>query len=1055
MSELACNVRFYIDSGAGQCMCSCVDAFSGLRACAIVVVGVSGSLPIHSFGTASFLAIDSDGQQRILRIHNCLLCQSSEANDSFNLISVSQVLRTKLTTIQFSTNQSSLSVKHGKRQQTVRFDLIPDDGLYAIDVVPLNASDPRHKQLASVDITVNDTMGLGTNREGTAPKIGCAITKPASRLGSWYMKVLWIGKIVSLAGKTKGFQEGLQDFCDEYIAPLAIPSARRTYQTDNVDDLADLSIRFLGIGSERLKRTIERSIGLSPMIKVDGKTRHRRPIPVPSLNFPPGRWKSGKTPKVDKGIIHNLHQAGIGEVLYMDTFEVDDFSYRYAQAFVDYRSNYGDIIPLRSRSQVGRVFTEFCARNFTPLILIRDNIGEHIGGELLKECLHRSVKSAFICPYRKQQNYAEGYLGRVTALASYGMVYSGAPMFMWIWCIDCAVFINNITAAFYSSENVWATPYELLHNEPFMDTSIVVPFGCGVLVLLNEDERGKFHSRCALMIFAHYTNQHPLYTYAVYSPKSKRILFRQDCIFLTNLFPMRTVRSREGLHVDGDVIIPYRSPLSVRNGGDEDLSFKEWSEREPLPLYQDHVTGYNLTRPGGLRPRCDPKPDESQYVHPNHPSFGPQSMVKVPYVPIASDIDVNTNQGQLDICDAEHETMIENLIKASDKYEAAIILQPEAIRREDLSSDGNGDAVFPDEVPSVRRSRRSRRSKTMVKSKARSSSQQRRPVGQRWYYDPVPVCVMTSEESGIISDSQTEKDIRSNEVLVVQPADSEPTADYGPPYELGPVVPVSIQDIQAAGDDEWAAWFLQGIVFYDDELEWCRIIGWGAECGVIIVHYSPVTALDHIVEEHHSSLSDMLSMIMRSPIPPVIPDYLPSRVLHRSEAQQKALCYRQSGYTVLQRDSRDFGSCKVRQLGARVGSYNGKVLSTAVIKRILRAQETIFKYGTMIPRNDSEADRSPEASRWISGRSLEWIRLNQVSTFDSQWTWKKVQQMYPKYLKSDIGHMFFIYDYKYSGEHRVRLVFDGSKQSPATYSVTYAPTVRAESVRHTISYLRC
>jgi hypothetical protein len=50
-------------------------------------------------------------------------------------------------------------------------------------------------------------------------------------------------------------------------------------------------------------------------------------------------------------------------------------------------------------------------------------------------------------------------------------------------------------------------------------------------------------------------------------------------------------------------------------------------------------------------------------------------------------------------------------------------------------------------------------------------------------------------------------------------------------------------------------------------------------------------------------------------------------------------------------------------------------------------------------------------------------------------------------MKSDIGTMFFIYDYKFSGEHRVRLVFDGSKQSAATYNVTYAPTVRAESVR--------
>ncbi len=108
---------------------------------------------------------------------------------------------------------------------------------------------------------------------------------------------------------------------------------------------------------------------------------------------------------------------------------MEDSSYRYGQAYVDYRSKYGEIIPLKSRKLVGRSFAEFCARHFTPLILIRANIGENIG-DLLEECLARSVKSAFICPYKKQQNYAEGYLGRITALATYGMVYSGAPMFM-------------------------------------------------------------------------------------------------------------------------------------------------------------------------------------------------------------------------------------------------------------------------------------------------------------------------------------------------------------------------------------------------------------------------------------------------------------------------------------------------------------------------------------------------------------------------------------------------------------------------------------------------
>jgi hypothetical protein len=54
---------------------------------------------------------------------------------------------------------------------------------------------------------------------------------------------------------------------------------------------------------------------------------------------------------------------------------------------------------------------------------------------------------------------------------------------------------------------------------------------------------------------------------------------------------------------------------------------------------------------------------------------------------------------------------------------------------------------------------------------------------------------------------------------------------------------------------------------------------------------------------------------------------------------------------------------------------------------------------------------------------------------------------FPHYKVEDIGRLFYIYDYKFSGEHRVRLVFDGSKQSPSTYDNTYSPTVRPESIR--------
>jgi hypothetical protein len=62
---------------------------------------------------------------------------------------------------------------------------------------------------------------------------------------------------------------------------------------------------------------------------------------------------------------------------------------------------------------------------------------------------------------------------------------------------------------------------------------------------------------------------------------------------------------------------------------------------------------------------------------------------------------------------------------------------------------------------------------------------------------------------------------------------------------------------------------------------------------------------------------------------------------------------------------------------------NVKVLSAKTIIRILKIQETLFKYGTFIPRNDREAELSPEAPRWRSGRTLEWLRLRMAKTFEA------------------------------------------------------------------------
>ena len=78
------SVTFYIDSGAGQCLCSCASAFITMEACHLQVVGVAGRLTIHGQGTAVFLATSGDDEV-VLRIHNCLF-----SFGEFNLLSVSQ-----------------------------------------------------------------------------------------------------------------------------------------------------------------------------------------------------------------------------------------------------------------------------------------------------------------------------------------------------------------------------------------------------------------------------------------------------------------------------------------------------------------------------------------------------------------------------------------------------------------------------------------------------------------------------------------------------------------------------------------------------------------------------------------------------------------------------------------------------------------------------------------------------------------------------------------------------------------------------------------------------
>ncbi len=520
---------------------------------------------------------------------------------------MSQMSQIESNVVDFGLHSPALIFSSGFKKRQIRLPLLLEDGLFAISVLPFQLDDPRFTSLRKVDVTPGGDF--------------C----PSDDISShrWNSRVLVSAnqRARFLVAQNCDYDYQLASYCGNFLAPPSIPSSRRQYDPAIQADMADLTTRFLGLGLDRLKRTIELSNGLAtPASKFNARIPDLKPF------FPQGRWTEGKTPRVSKGKISSLFHASIGEVVYTDTFESGDSKYRYGQAYFDLASHWEYVFPLRSRNDVGTSFADFCCRNWVPLYLIRDNIGEHIGGSLLAECRSRNVKSAYICPRHPQQNYADGYLGRVTAMASFAIVISGAPLFMWIFAIRTAVFISNISASYYSKQRIWSSPYMLLHGESFPDASLVVPFGCAVLVLRDSDDRAKFRNRAVMMIFAHYSDDHPLFTYAVYSPRTKRILHCQDVIFLTSVFPMRSARVASGLGPEGDPLTVFRSPPSVLDGCPSELSFGNWKNPDSLPDYDDDVFDFVLSPPyEGLVEV--PEELEGVPVHnPNHPSFPPSSV---------------------------------------------------------------------------------------------------------------------------------------------------------------------------------------------------------------------------------------------------------------------------------------------------------------------------------------------------------------------------------------------------------------------------------------------
>jgi hypothetical protein len=184
------------------------------------------------------------------------------------------------------------------------FGLKENEGLYELKMSPLYIDDDRLGMLPYVDLTLEDDLRLWNQDETRNDAINM---RAPTRLGIWHCRILILPAKIGLGKheECKDYEQNLNEFCNSYIAPPSQPSAKRTFRAGEESDMAQLPLRFMGLGTDRLIQTLKRSRGLTPASKKKGDKSSR----VPPHNFPQGKWKTGKTPKVKKGKVEGLHRA--------------------------------------------------------------------------------------------------------------------------------------------------------------------------------------------------------------------------------------------------------------------------------------------------------------------------------------------------------------------------------------------------------------------------------------------------------------------------------------------------------------------------------------------------------------------------------------------------------------------------------------------------------------------------------------------------------------------------------------------------------------------------
>jgi hypothetical protein len=193
----------------------------------------------------------------------------------------------------------------------------------------------------------------------------------------------------------------------------------------------------------------------------------------------------------------------------------------------------------------------------------------HLGGNQML-MRGQAVQLRSSTPYHQWQYGGERYIFRVVNITTYLKLDSQLPESFTIHLAQHAALLLMVSPV--KHDNLWTTGWEVYFQTEY-NYCMLKRIGCLVYYRLEKAERKKFGTHGALAVLIGLNGfKMPDFTYALYKPHSKQMLFRRDVLFAEEYMPCREGRQmlaalKPGQWLRRGIFISCRDPNYERKRG--------------------------------------------------------------------------------------------------------------------------------------------------------------------------------------------------------------------------------------------------------------------------------------------------------------------------------------------------------------------------------------------------------------------------------------------------------------------------------------------------------